>query len=385
MNICYVSEEFPLETPKGGIATYQYEIAKGMVKAGHRVNVICKTTSTNDRYEFFEGIRLHYISYDNNLSPMDANLCYRKKVCRKMKELEDSIDIFEVADWGAEAHFYLDKRKAPVVIKLHTPYFVWKKYNEVTDSEVHKIVENHEIYDIHNCDRVYACSKSIKNVVSTALNISETKINVVYNPIRILKEPKNRYTPNSKILFAGSLEQRKGVINLAEELNVLFSENDDATVIFAGKDTNRNKYNQSTESTIKDIIKKKYHNRIEFKGQLDHSELFELFSKVNIAIFPSLYENFPYVLLEAMNCKCLSIGSVHGGMPEVIKDGESGFLCTPDKKGEIYKVLKKCLKLSDDARKIIVENSAKKLLQYENSRIVNETLNIYYDVIKGWN
>ena len=56
MRICLVSEEFPVETPKGGIATYQYQISKDLIQLGHEVHVICKTLENEDREEIFEGL-----------------------------------------------------------------------------------------------------------------------------------------------------------------------------------------------------------------------------------------------------------------------------------------------------------------------------------------
>lgn len=51
--------------------------------------------------------------------------------------------------------------------------------------------------------------------------------------------------------------------------------------------------------------------------------------KANVVVFPSLYENFPYVVLEAMNCGCAIVGSQNGGMKEMIEEIVSGLLYNP--------------------------------------------------------
>ena len=55
-----------------------------------------------------------------------------------------------------------------------------------------------------------------------------------------------------------------------------------------------------------------------------------LFSIADVCLLPSAQESFGVAALEAMACEVPVVASRVGGLPEVIADGESGFLHAPD-------------------------------------------------------
>jgi glycosyltransferase involved in cell wall biosynthesis len=62
---------------------------------------------------------------------------------------------------------------------------------------------------------------------------------------------------------------------------------------------------------------------------------------IDIFVLPSRSEAFSNALLEAMACGCCPIGSRVGGMPELIKHGEHGFLFNPESSDELAQQLTK--------------------------------------------
>lgn len=379
MKICLVSEEFPIETQKGGIATYQYQISKDFISLGNEVHVLCKTLDSEDRYEVFEGIHLHYLSGKSSES-LNDNIIYRNKVKSKMMELEDKIDIFEVADWGAEGFFYLPIRKKPVVVKLHTPLFVWNQYNQLDMDERMKQIEKEEIESLRMADSIYSCSKSLAKIIEQKLP-EYNNIEVIYNPMPQLNSNINRNEQNM-ILFVGSLEERKGVLKLSSVLNEFFENNPDFYFVFAGKDTNRNKFHKSTKEIILSRIDDKFHSRTIFKGHCSKKELEELFSTACVCIFPSLFENFPYVMLEAISMHCPVIGSINGGMAEIIQHGINGWLCDPYSKESLLTTLKAAIFSND--RELIAQNAIHRVVNLNLNKVAIETVNYYKKVIKNY-
>ncbi len=66
--------------------------------------------------------------------------------------------------------------------------------------------------------------------------------------------------------------------------------------------------------------------RVTFWGQLNDSDLQAAYQSATLFVMPSLKEGFGIVFLEALRHGVPCIGGAHGGTPEVIEDGETGFL-----------------------------------------------------------
>lgn len=379
MKICMVSEEFPLETPKGGISTYQWIISKQFAQMDHEIHVICKTFSSQDRVEYINGATVHFISdsFSKNKNNFDTE-DYRLKVAKKMTELESIIDVFEVADWGAESHYYIKNRVKPIVVKLHTPLWVWRYYNKLKTNSYTKKLEIQEKHDILDADMVYSCSKSLKEIIINELDYTK-EIAVVQNPYISSELPYSE--KENMILFVGSLEERKGLLKLAEELNTFFSKNTTHKFIFIGKDTKRNDKDFSTKEYIYSIIENQYHNRVEFLGHLSQEEIKKILSRSACSVFPSLYENFPYVVLESMDAMCPTIGSKYGGIPEIINE-ENGWLCDPYIQHNISNVLLKVVSLDNKYIEKITLNAKNDLNTLSANEICLQTLDIYEQAIE---
>ena len=86
-----------------------------------------------------------------------------------------------------------------------------------------------------------------------------------------------------------------------------------------------------------------------------------MFQKAAITVIPSLWENFPNVLLEASIFGSAVIASRVGGIPEMIKQGKTGILVPPQDPQAVANAISKLLffssirnKLSREAKKSII-------------------------------
>ncbi len=75
------------------------------------------------------------------------------------------------------------------------------------------------------------------------------------------------------------------------------------------------------------------HSRVRFMGRIANEYIPQAFSQYKAFILPSHFEGNPKVLLEAMACGIVVIGSDVPGIKEIIRDGENGILCRPDAQG----------------------------------------------------
>lgn len=319
INILYVHEEFPEETNFGGIATYQKIVATEMAKRGNKVFVICRGLKKS--YHYIEnGVQVYRIHVKKSNLTKDYIL-YRTKVAKLIKKImkQNAIDIIETPDWGAETRF-LRHRNIPLVVRLHTPLKIWLNYNNNDFGKIKNSMLKWEKENLFLADEITCCSEFLKNKMRNYFSLNKP-ITVIYNPMntKTFFQKLNNKKDHS-LLFVGSLEERKGVLVLARALNFVFEKYPNLKIKFVGKDTKRNQYNKSTKKLIYKIVDKKYHNNILFLGQLKNSELNNYYNQSNVAIFPSLFDNLPYVVMEAMSTGIHVVGSQNSGMVEMLED-----------------------------------------------------------------
>ncbi|TDL34753.1 N-acetyl-alpha-D-glucosaminyl L-malate synthase BshA [Jeotgalibacillus sp. S-D1] len=122
-------------------------------------------------------------------------------------------------------------------------------------------------------------------------------------------------------------------------------------------------------------------DQVRFLGKQENLE--ELYSISDIMLLLSEKESFGLVALEAMACGVPCIGTNVGGIPEVIEDGVSGYIC---ELGNIKSIVEKTADLLSDREKYrrfskaAVEAVQK---QFHSSEIVNQYEKIYDEVMRN--
>lgn len=124
-------------------------------------------------------------------------------------------------------------------------------------------------------------------------------------------------------------------------------------------------------------------DKVLFLGKQDNVE--DLYSLSDLMLLLSEKESFGLVALEAMACGVPCIGTDVGGIPEVIEDGVSGYIC---KVGDIAMIADRALSLLTDP--IAYESFSNKSLQtvqekFNANIIVQQYENIYLKLLSNTN
>ena len=85
-----------------------------------------------------------------------------------------------------------------------------------------------------------------------------------------------------------------------------------------------------------------------------------LLDTFDVYIFPSLWEGFPYSVIEALRSGCAIVATKVGGIPEAIKDGVDGLLINPGSKDAIIRAIE-VLMSNEEKRQTLTENARKEL------------------------
>lgn len=384
MRICLVHEEYPEETAFGGIATYQKNVAEECVRQGHEVFVICRGLD-RDKCYIENGVNVNRIFVEKTDNQIQDYKEYRNRVAKILNEMQEKnmIDIIEVPDWGAETIFFEDNRKIPLVVRLHTPLKVWLKYNKNDFGPITDLMLKWEEKMLRAADYITCCSFALKNIIVKDFEIEEDKIQVTPNPANITSFYRdNLIKKEDVLLYVGSVEERKGVIVLAEALDEVFEKYPNLCVRFIGKDTNRNNKNISTVKYIKELVSDKYQDNLEFLGQIPNEELNKYFNSAKLAVFPSLFDNFPYVVLESMSTGINIIGSRNSGMVEMLND-ETSIYETGNTNDLASKIIQKLESFNEN--EIIDSYIYRVKNKYNSYDVCKNLLHLYEDVVRDYN
>jgi len=277
---------------------------------------------------------------------------------RKVKELlnNSKIDILQVPEYNGGAA-ELRKIGLPLVVRFHTPSFFVDQLNGRHPSCGRRRWYNLEGRGIAAADALTSSSSALRGIVCNYYKINPERVTVIRNPVDtdyFAPSTVSKATGQFRILFCGRLEERKGMWIIEKILPDLLNKISDLEILFAGEDTGRN--NVKYEKIFSDIAGDKK-NRLQFKGHVTREDLLKLYSSADLFIIPSLFDNSPNSLFEAMACGLPCIGSRVGGIDEIITDGENGLLFDTSKPlmladyvFELYKDHKKRKTMGEAAR-----------------------------------
>ena len=142
--------------------------------------------------------------------------------------------------------------------------------------------------------------------------------------------------------FYKHLKEKYGPKYLIEAINLIKNRHENIHVFMAGEGEQR----EELEKLAKDIA---VDHLIEFTGWLPPGKLIRYYKITDIAVMPSVLESetFGVAALEASAMKIPVIASNVGGVPEVIKDGETGILVEPKNVSDLAKAITKLIENKD--------------------------------------
>ena len=141
----------------------------------------------------------------------------------------------------------------------------------------------------------------------------------------------SRHPENGRILCVGWINERKNTLGSVEAFGRIAEAHPESTLVLAG---------ESRSAEYMDLVKRRIEHhgiseRVELLGHIDHSQLEEQLARASVFLLPSLQENSPMAIAEAMAAGVPVIASNRCGMPYMVSEGETGFLIDPESTDQI--------------------------------------------------
>jgi glycosyltransferase involved in cell wall biosynthesis len=150
--------------------------------------------------------------------------------------------------------------------------------------------------------------------------------------------------PPGYLLFVGRLRIRKGVEVLLEALRELRGGVPGAVLKIAGDGEHRAALERKAAGLG-------LGSAVAFLGTRDGSRVRALLAGAAALVVPSIYEGMPLVVLEAMERGVPVVASAVSGIPEVVVDGETGWLVPPEDPAALAGALEEVLADAPEARR----------------------------------
>lgn len=122
-----------------------------------------------------------------------------------------------------------------------------------------------------------------------------------------------------RLLYVGRITEAKGVFESLAALEILHKEMPGRfQLVFVGDGDAV----PELRSRLADDLEK----FVEFKGYLEGEVLEKEYQSADLVLLPSSHEGFPYVFIEAMRAGTPMIATPVGALPELIREGENGYI-----------------------------------------------------------
>ena len=179
-------------------------------------------------------------------------------------------------------------------------------------------------------------------------------------------------------LFVGRITRQKGLAHLLRAWQNVPKE---YGLVIAASSPDEPKIATEVEHLINDLILNR-DNVIWIKETLSKSKLITLLTSANVFVCPSIYEPLGIVNLEAMACETALVASKIGGIPEVVKENETGLLVelNEDRKQFEAGLTEAIIKVMSDktlADKFGIAGRKRAIEEFSWDKVVAETLNLY--------
>lgn len=324
MRVDLLTKEYPPEI-YGGAGVHVAELVKAL-RASDEIHVRCfgSVRDEPDVTNYLVPQELH--SANAALQTIGVNLLMANDTV--------GADIVHSHTWYANEAGRLSQQLhgIPHVITAHSlePLRPWKAEQLGGGYKVSSSIER-SAYE--SADAVIAVSGGMRlDILRSYPDIDPNKVHVIHNGIDVqawaptsnpeLLERWGIDSSRPSIVFVGRITRQKGLPYLLEAAQAL---PEDVQLILCAGAPDTEEIKQEVELRVS-LLQKERSGVIWIPDHLPRHELAAILTSATAFVCPSIYEPLGIVNLEAMACGIPVVGTATGGIPEVIADGETGWL-----------------------------------------------------------
>ena len=330
MKILMLTWEYPPRVV-GGIAKVVYDLSRTLIKDGHDVTVVTYKEGDVPYFEDDKGVKVYrvdnYMINPNNFIDwiMQLNFNLIAKANEIMEE-QGKFDVIHAHDWlvAYAAKTLKNSYHIPIVSTIHATE---AGRNSGIHDEQQRYINDTEWMLTYESSEVIVNSNYMKGELQRLFGLPYEKINVVPNGVNLslfngIERDYNfrrKYAMDNEkiILFMGRLVYEKGVQHLIAAMPKILNGYHDSKLVVCGKGAMLEELRAQANAMG-------IGNKVYFAGYMNGKDVQRMYKAADIAVFPSTYEPFGIVALEAMLSENPVVVSDVGGLNEIVQHRENG-------------------------------------------------------------
>ena len=387
MKILMLTWEYPPRIV-GGIARVVNDLSKRLIKDGHEVTVVTYREGDAPYYELDKGVKVYrvdnFMINANNFIDwiMQLNFNMVAKASEIMQK-EGAFDVIHAHDWlvAYAAKTLKNSYDIPLISTIHATE---AGRNSGIRDEQQKYINDTEWMLTYESTEVIVNSNYMKGELQRLFGLPFEKINVVPNGVNTLNysgierdyDFRRRYARDNEkiILFMGRLVYEKGIQHLITAMPKILNGYHDAKLVVAGKGGMIDELR--AQANALGLGEKVY-----FAGYVNGKDVGKLYKVADVAVFPSTYEPFGIVALEAMLAEVPVVVSDIGGLNEIVQHRENGMKCYAGNANSIADSILELLYDPQLSANVVKKAKAKVRNEYSWNKIAQNTHFIYMKAI----
>ena len=387
MKILMLTWEYPPRIV-GGIARVVNDLSKRLIKDGHEVTVVTYREGDAPYYELDKGVKVYrvdnFMINANNFIDwiMQLNFNMVAKASEIMQK-EGAFDVIHAHDWlvAYAAKTLKNSYDIPLISTIHATE---AGRNSGIRDEQQKYINDTEWMLTYESTEVIVNSNYMKGELQRLFGLPFEKINVVPNGVNTLNysgierdyDFRRRYAMDNEkiILFMGRLVYEKGIQHLITAMPKILNGYHDAKLVVAGKGGMIDELR--AQANALGLGEKVY-----FAGYINGKDVGKLYKAADVAVFPSTYEPFGIVALEAMLAEVPVVVSDIGGLNEIVQHRENGMKCYAGNANSIADSILELLYDPQLSANVVKKAKAKVRNEYSWNKIAQNTHFIYMKAI----
>jgi glycosyltransferase involved in cell wall biosynthesis len=179
------------------------------------------------------------------------------------------------------------------------------------------------------------------------------------------------------VLFFGGLKARKNLTRLLEAWARAAPHAPAATLLVAGGGALLGELRAQ-------VARRGLEGRVVFTGYVAEAEKADHFNLGHVFVFPSAMEGFGLAVAEAMSAGLPVVASDRGSIPEVVAEGQGGFLVDPDAPERLAERLLLLLRDADLRVKLGQHNRERAEREFRWERCAARTRRVYEETLAAW-